>query len=61
MDWLSGNLYVGDGRGIIYLVKVVLPLSSSDSSRERYLSHSIAIIYNGTAVPRAVKVHPVKG
>ena len=56
MDWISDHIYVCDEKGAIYLVKVDLPTEGKET-----LDVQIAVIYNGTSIPRALQVHPSKG
>jgi len=55
-DWLTNNIYVADERGSIYAIRSSVP---SEVQNEPYVK--IAMIYNSTYVPRAIKVHPRKG
>ena len=57
VDWPADNIYVCDEKGIVYIVKV----HWSDELNGTVVCEDVSVIYNGTQIPRAVKVSPDRG
>lgn len=56
VDWVSDIVYVAEEKGVIYAVKL-----DHSTDRSQLPDVNIAVIYNGSLIPKSLQVHSQEG
>ena len=56
VDWVGDMIFVAEEKGVIYTIKLKHMVD-----RSKPPDVDIALVYNGSTIPRAITVHPQKG
>ena len=56
VDWIGDIIYVAEEKGTVYTIKLKHMVD-----RSKPPDVDIALVYNGSTIPRAITVHPQKG
>ena len=56
VDWVGDMIFVSEEKGVIYTIKLKHMVD-----RSKPPDVHIALVYNGSTIPRAITVHPQRG